>query len=752
MARKSAATKTPAPKAAPAREVSQLVNEFAGVVSVMVAIFALVSFFSYEPDQLARNFGGPIGYGLAMVFVQTLGFAAYALPLVLAALGVQLIHSGLSDVSLGRGGAVLTVVLASSVLLGLFFAHRPIVSGGGWFGGFTATVLRDTCGLVGAYVIASGLFLLALMFLTGTSLRAGAGQVVIRAGNARRGWRERGVERRDNVIVLKDVVNRKREEAAIAAKRSGPVIVLTERPVVDPAKKQKRAATQEVMRFASTSGYTTPPLSKLDTPLQIGNQVDEEALRKSSEVLEAKLANFDIEGHVEAVRPGPVITTFEITPAAGVKVARIVALQDDLSLALRATSVRILAPIPGKPVVGIEVANARREKVFLKEILESDAYTQSESHLTLALGKDSSGSPMVADLMRMPHLLLAGATGTGKSVSLNAMIMSILFKAAPRDVRFVMIDLKMLELSLYENMPHLLVPVIIDPKRAVLVLKNLCQVMDERYRILRDKGVRSIDSYNKALAEEAAAGDEVIELRQVVEEGQAVPLEQEFNHEHMPKIVVIIDELADLMITGGRVVEESITRLAQKARACGIHLILATQRPSVDVITGLIKANFPTRISMQVTSRADSRTILDGIGAERLLGGGDMLYLPPGTARAQRLHGAYVSEAEIEAVTNFVKSQGQPQYAMDLLEGGDDEESGGLPEDDYNDEMYDLAVKVVTETRQASISSLQRKLRVGYNRAARMIERMERDGVVGANLNGKRDVIARSLSDDDDEE
>jgi len=755
VARKNTAPKIPVAKAPepapPAREGSQLFNELAGVGAVIVAILALISFFSYEPDHVSQNYGGPIGYGLATVFVQTLGLAAYALPLILGVLGVQLIRSGLSDVSVGRGAAVLTVVLNISILLGLFFEDRPISTGGGWFGGFVATVLRETSGGAGAYVVASGLTLLALMFLTGTSLRAGAVALVGRLRSTRASWNEKREPLPDNVIVLKDVVNRKREESAAAAERRGPVIFLAERAVVDPVKARKRAATQEVMRFANESGYTTPPLSKLDTPRQIGNPVDEDALRKSSEVLEAKLANFDIDGHVEAVRPGPVITTFEITPAPGVKVARIVALQDDLALALRATSVRILAPIPGKPVVGIEVANAKREKVFLKEILESDAYTQLESHLTLALGKDSSGAPMVADLMRMPHLLLAGATGTGKSVALNAMIMSILFKAAPRDVRFVMIDLKMLELSLYEHMPHLLVPVIIDPKKAVIALKNLCEVMDERYRLLRDKGVRSIDGYNAALAKEGSA-DDVFELRQVIQEGDAVPLEEPHQHQHMPKIVVIIDELADLMMTGGRVAEESITRLAQKARACGIHLILATQRPSVDVITGLIKANFPTRISMQVTSRADSRTILDGIGAERLLGGGDMLYLPPGTARAQRLHGAYVSEAEISAVTEFVKKQGQPHYFMELMEGGDDEESGGLPEDDYNDEMYDLAVKVVTETRQASISSLQRKLRVGYNRAARMIERMEREGVVGANLNGKRDVIARSLSDEADDE
>src|SRR5262249_33418833 len=360
--------------------------------------------------------------------------------------------------------------------------------------------------------------------------------------------------------------------------------------------------------------------------------------------------------------------------------------QDDLAMALRAVSVRILAPVPGKAVVGIEVANAKREQVFLREILESDMFHESPSTLTLALGKASAGYPVVADLVRMPHLLLAGATGTGKSVSINAMIMSILFKAAPRDVRFVMIDLKMLELSLYEELPHLLVPVVTDPKKAVVVLKNLVDQMDQRYRLLKDKGVRNIDSYNQLIEQEQGeqrAG--VIELNEVVDDDAAEPVVEVLRHEHLPKIVIIIDELADLMMTVGRDVEEPITRLAQKARACGMHLILATQRPSVAVITGLIKANFPARISFQVTARVDSRTILDCIGAERLLGGGDMLYLPPGTARVQRLHGAFVSEAEIRKVTEFAKQQAQPQYALDLLEGKEDEEGEGTAglDDDY---------------------------------------------------------------------
>ncbi len=391
------------------------------------------------------------------------------------------------------------------------------------------------------------------------------------------------------------------------------------------------------------------------------------------------------------------------------------------------------------------MANTKRENVYLSEIIESESFQESPSVLSLALGKDSSGIPVTGDLARMPHLLIAGATGTGKSVSLNAMIMSILMKASPRDVRFVMIDLKMLELSLYEELPHQLVPVVTDPKKAVIVLKNLCEEMDRRYVLLKEKGVRNIDSYNRLIEQES--GSDIIELTDVVEDENCdFHVMPQLQHQHMPKIVVIIDELADLMMTSGRHIEEPITRLAQKARACGIHLILATQRPSVDVITGLIKANFPARLSFQVTSRVDSRTILDCIGAERLLGGGDMLFLPPGTARVQRLHGAFVSEAEIKRITQFIKKQGRPQYSMELLEGGDEEGgegAGGGVDDELDDDMYDTAVRIVTESRIASISYVQRRLRVGYNRAARMIERMERDGVIGRGEIGRpREVLA----------
>jgi S-DNA-T family DNA segregation ATPase FtsK/SpoIIIE len=726
-----------AAKEADEREASQILNEVAGVLTLAGALFALVSFVSFQHGQPTMDLGGPVGYGLSSALMQTFGLAAYLVPVLLFIIGIRLVRSRFDELSGARAGAAVSLLVSVAVMLGLLLEQREVVQAGGWCGGFLASLLREACGTVGAYVAATVALLLSLMFTTGSSLRRGTTAVT---GGARRRWTWWQARRQRKAAQL---VNRRRPAST---PHDGPVIVLGEEAALTAEKKPEPRLTQQVLPFTD-AGYQTPSLSLLDTPRHSVVRVDEEALHRSSEILEAKLANFGIEGKVVAVRPGPVITTFEIEPAPGVKVNRIVTLQDDLTMALRALGVRILAPVPGKAVVGIEVANTKRENVCLREILESESFAQAQSTLTLALGKDSVGNPVVADLARMPHLLLAGATGTGKSVSISAMIMSILFKSSPRDVRFVMIDLKMLELSLYEDLPHLLVPVVTDPKKAVLVLKHLVNEMDERYQLLKDMGVRHIDSYNRLVErdeDDRRAG--VIELTDVV--GDAEPITPAPRpHERLPKIVIIIDELADLMMTVGREVEESITRLAQKARAAGVHLILATQRPSVDVITGLIKANFPARISFQVTARVDSRTILDCIGAERLLGGGDMLFLPPGTARVQRLHGAFVSEAEIRKVTEFAKRQAEPQYALDLLED-DEEEDTSAADDGYDDVMYDEAVRLVTESRQASISWVQRRLRVGYNRAARMIERMEREGVVSTSENGRpREVLAQRIDD-----
>ena len=724
----------------PAVPGAHLIREAEAIFAGAVAVFLALSFLSFSPDAPHANLGGPVGQALAGTALRALGVAAYLFPLYLGYFTVALLRRGAE----GFGGLRLVgaalLVASIAALAGLVTGGRAVVRGGGWLGGFAGVALRDLLGGPGAFLLLAVVLVVALVLATGVSAIEASGlaarwlAATVRAGAARLRRRPPAAEEPSGTprpklpILLDDAVEPPPEAPA---DKPPPIIREPERRPEAP-RRAKRSELQEEL-FAEDT-YRLPALNLLDPPVRTTQPLDEAALHASSRILETKLADFQVSGKVVAVRPGPVITTFEFEPAPGVKVNRIVTLADDLSMALRALSVRVLAPIPGKPVVGIEVSNPRREKVFIRELLESVEYEHADSKLALALGKDTTGNVVVADLARMPHLLVAGATGTGKSVSMNAMVMSILYKSSPRDVRFIMIDPKMLELSIYENVPHLLVPVVTDPKKAAAALSNIEREMDLRYRLLHEKGVRNIDSYNRLLRESAG-----------VEEAPASP--EGLPHHHLPRIIIIIDELADLMMMVGREVEESITRLAQKARAAGIHLILATQRPSVDVITGLIKANFPARISFQVTSRTDSRTILDAIGAERLLGEGDMLFLPPGTARVQRLHGAFVSDADVHRVVDFIKRQEEPRYEMELLEGGDDEDGEGEDGEDLTDEMYDMAVRLVTEHRQASISWLQRRLRVGYNRAARMIERMEREGVVSSPGAKGREVIARRIEE-----
>ncbi|MBP8626055.1 MAG: hypothetical protein KBI10_05145, partial [Syntrophorhabdales bacterium] len=443
-------------------------------------------------------------------------------------------------------------------------------------------------------------------------------------------------------------------------------------------------------------------------------KIDRETIQMNAGILEKKLKDYGIDGRVSEVKPGPVITMYEFEPAPGIKVSRISNLADDLAMALSAISIRIIAPIPGKSVVGIEVPNKVRQTVFLREIIESEAFISSQSFLTMAIGKTISGEPFVADLTKMPHLLVAGSTGSGKSVSLNSMICSILFKATPVHVRFLMIDLKMLELSFYDGIPHLLLPVVTNPKNAKTSLRWLIDEMERRYSMMAEIGVRNIERYNSKMAKQE----------------QAV----------LPYIVVVIDELADLFMVSPKEVEEYIARLAQMARASGIHLILATQRPSVDVLTGIIKANFPARIACKVTTKVDSRTILDTNGAESLLGYGDMLFMSPSMGRLQRLHGPFVSEGEIKRIVEFFKKQGSPVYQNEILE--EKEEANG--DDDIDDEKYREAVEFVMEKGEASISMIQRRFRIGYNRAARIIEKMERDEIVGPSDGVKpREVLKR---------
>ena len=544
---------------------------------------------------------------------------------------------------------------------------------------------------------------------------------------------------------------------SMAAPRNGDKAPPEPKIVESLAMKKGRAAEllgaeQEVFEFAAKKTYQLPSLSFLDYEAPKGEGIARELLRENARILEQKLKDFGVTGQVVEIHPGPVITMYEFKPAAGIKISRIANLADDLTMALAAMRIRIVAPIPGKDVVGIEVPNKAREIVYLKEIFSDPAFIRAKSKLVLALGKDIVGYPTATDLAKAPHLLVAGSTGSGKSVAINSFICSILYKATPDEVRMIMVDPKMLELSVYEGIPHLLLPVVTDPKKAALALKWAVAEMERRYKLMAGHGVRNILGYNAKIdklrdlkaAEEAALAEQVIADDGLGDDEDdldlvAVPPEEDAL-ERLPYIVVVIDELADLMMVASKDVETAIARLAQMARAAGIHMILATQRPSVDVITGLIKANFPTRISFQVASKIDSRTILDRSGAENLLGQGDMLFLPPGTSKLNRCHGAYVSEDEIARITTFIKSQAKPKYCMEILT---DEGEGSLAEEDKEyDEFYDQAVAIVAETRQASISYLQRRLKIGYNRAARIVETMEREGVVGPqNGPGPREVF-----------
>jgi S-DNA-T family DNA segregation ATPase FtsK/SpoIIIE len=566
-------------------------------------------------------------------------------------------------------------------------------------------------------------------------------------------WQERRAKARDE----QNRAKAKLDGLPAAAASNGPVIkaqaTTPQRPNILKKEKDKKkegaktAAVQETFEFIKAEGdFHTPPFSLLDVPPASEKTLDRDALTMNARLLEKKLKDYNIDGEVVEICPGPVITMYEYAPAPGIKISRIAGLTDDLTMALQAMSIRIVAPIPGKGVVGIEVPNRDRDMVFLREIFNCEHFSHSKMKLPLALGKDIAGLPVVTDLTKAPHLLVAGSTGSGKSVSINTMILSLLYTSTPKDVRMIMVDPKMLEFSMYEGIPHLLLPVVTEPKKASLALKWAVNEMERRYKLLSDKGVRNIDSYNKKLAGElleqeeldAIADAEIIEeLDEPIEEGEAaidpIPLfvdEGEIlEHSHLPYIVVIVDELADLMMVAGREVEEHIARLAQKARASGIHLILATQRPSVDVITGLIKANLPSRISFQVTSKVDSRTILDTNGAESLLGNGDMLYMPPGSSRLQRIHGAFVSDSEVQRVVDFLKKQGKPVYEKSILEMKDPDEKGSS-EDEIQDERWEDALRLVAETRQASISMVQRRLRIGYNRAARIVEMMESEGMI----------------------
>ncbi len=712
-------------------------KEILGLIFLLIAIILGASLLSYHPaDKLFWNVTGPVGkahnlFGtvgahLAGGSLFLLGFSSFWLVIILLTMtfisfrGRPLSSPNKSII------AALALLVSFSGLLSLQLLDQVSfrgahLIGGGLVGLYVAGLTKAFLNHFGAYVFLLTIFIISLMAVTHLSF----GWLFSKLGL----W-PLGILRRIREEIKKRKERKKRARKTIMTRKK-----MESRPkvkIVKEAPGEEKMPEQETFSFMNVAGeFSLPSLDLLnDPPDRKDTDIRRESLEMNARRLEKKLLDFGVEGEVIEILAGPVITMYEYRPAPGVKISKVAGLSDDLALALTASSIRIVAPIPGKAAIGIEIPNNQREMVFLKDILTSSTYRDSIHKLPIALGKDITGAPVITDLAKMPHLLVAGATGTGKSASINTMINSLLFKVSPDMVRFLMIDPKRIELSAYHDIPHLLHPVVTQPKEATKALRWAVEEMERRYMLLSDMGVRNINTYNR-------------KILKAQQKGETNTLQTA--DKPLPYIILIIDELADLMIVSSKQVEEAITRLAQMARAAGIHLIIATQRPSVNVLTGIIKANFPTRISFQVSSRVDSRTILDTMGAENLLGEGDMLFLPPGVASIVRIHGAYISEEEVKDITDFLRKQRKPDYDTTVLSViAKDEE---LEKDETElDEKYDQAVEVVVNTGQASISMLQRKLRVGYNRAARMIETMEKEGIVGPSDGVRaRDVYGRRI-------
>ena len=764
------ARKKPVKAAPEASRLAHHLRESGFLLSILVAVYLVACFFTYDPNDPGpfnatnpdhvQNAGRILGAWIANFFLFLSGYVAYLLPVIAVYGGWRLWRDDLQGTE-NRVMEVVAVVTGLTLFLlsstGLSDMHllpsagSMPAGGGGVIGAVVAPPLLELTGMLG-----STLFLLS-MLLVGITLFAGLSWFYVMDVTGRitlslidwlaasiasmRDWfaGRRARARRDEV---------RRSDSARQKGRKAPRI---EPQISTPEEQTSTRVAREKQRslFKDMPADSLPSLDMLDEPHDQPAGYSEDVLKALSKQVELKLADFGVQVEVVAVHPGPVITRFELQPAAGVKSAQIMNLTKDLARGLSVVSVRVVEVIPGKSTIGLEIPNTNRQMVFLSEILRSEEYENSNSPLTLALGKSISGRPIVVDLAKMPHLLVAGTTGSGKSVALNAMILSLLYKTGPENVRLVMVDPKMLELSVYADIPHLLAPVVTDMKEAANALRWCVAEMERRYRLMSVAGVRNLTGMNKKIRDAVSAGTPLKDPLFVADEMD--PDAEAPDLEHLPYIVVIVDELADMMMILGKKVDELIARLAQKARASGIHLILATQRPSVDVITGLIKANIPTRIAFQVSSRVDSRTILDQMGAEQLLGHGDMLYLPPGTAIPERVHGAFVDDHEVHAVVDYLRSLGAPDYAGDILDASQMTSDGmsisatGIPTEAAadQDELYDQAVAWVTESRRASISSVQRHLRVGYNRAARLVEEMEASGVVSQpQHNGQREVLA----------
>jgi len=741
-------------------------NELIGFVGLSLAILLALSLLSYSPHDAsfnvsapppgsgpARNWIGPVGAHMADIFFQCCGFAAFLFPVGMILVALRWFRSQVLDAPVTKLFGATMLLLAACAELALI--HMPEVRGalpaGGLLGTLMAQGLRAAFNPLGANLVAFAMFFAAVLLTTSFSFTAAAGwmkrpmaedaifgKLVARlrdwheareADRLRKKVEEIKIAGRPPVtpqrlsmreaVATEEKEEELRDERPTESSREAAVIQFRDEDRDSPTPKAKKTGLDPKITRGKTN-FRLPSPSLLQFA-ERGQKLDESELKECARAIEQKCAEFDVAGHVTQINPGPVVTTFEFKPEAGIKYTRITALGEDLCLALRAESI-LIERIPGKSTVGIEVPNSHRETIALRDVIESSEFAHSPSKLTFPMGKDLIGRIRATDLTQMPHLLIAGATGTGKSVFINSLLMGLLYKATPDELKLVLVDPKRLELGLYADIPHLFTPVVTDPKVAAQVLRNSTREMERRLKLLAARGVRNIEQYNRTF-----------------EKAQSLSLfdaaEGEEEHKPLPYLVIVIDELADLMMVDTNGVEESITRLAQMARAVGIHLILATQRPSVDVITGLIKANFPARVSFRVASKVDSRTILDANGSESLLGKGDMLYLPAGSSRLHRIHGPYVHETEVAAVCDFWREQAKAVYNQELLKPPSDESvmsgEGGDGPDEVDDALYQDAVRVVCEMGRASTSTLQRRLRVGYGRAARLIDLMEKDGIVG---------------------
>jgi DNA segregation ATPase FtsK/SpoIIIE, S-DNA-T family len=744
---------------------SNVRREVRALIFLALAIFLFLALFSYDhldpsfnvsSDRLhVLNYAGPVGAYTSDVLLLFFGLTAYLIPVALLIVAFtdfsqRQIDSGYTKLI---GGLFLFLSICGFLDL---FVHKWEVTAkltdgtprsfpmdsGGWIGASLVSTLQHSLGYAGSLLVFSTVLLLSLLFLIqlslGKMLQSGTSQIAAMFRTMRTGLRKKvdsEMKIRERKKVIQKHIERIEKQTEIAPepklkksdKKKEDITGVTETTVAPASSaivpRQEEAPVQLDFRDMSEN-FILPPLTLLESP-STETTVDKKELVEKSKVITNKLAEFSISGQVTEIHPGPVVTTFEFKPEAGIKYSKIVGMSNDLCLALKAEAIRI-DRLAGQATIGIEVPNKDRETIFLREIISSPVFGSSASPLTLGLGKLIHGEVYATDLMRMPHLMIAGSTNSGKSVAINSMLCSILYKATPEEVKFILIDPKRLELSLYEDIPHLMVPVVVEPKLASNALKWAVNEMEERYRLLASFNVRNIAQFNQIFVDEDLEATLTDEQRK-----QLKPL---------CYIVIVVDELADLMITCGAEVEESLQRLAQMARAVGIHLIVATQRPSVDVITGVIKANFPCRIAFRVPSGHDSKTILDTKGAEQLLGMGDMLFIPPLSSRLLRVHGAFVTEKEIQRLTKFWIRQGKPQYNEDVLR----EPVSKMDLEDFHDELYNDAVKVVITSGQASISHLQRRLRLGYGRAARMIDRMEAEGIVGpADGSRPRDILVK---------